>query len=269
MPHVRTDLSTGPSTVEYLRTGSGPGVVLVHGTGATPEANYTELIEELRPRHTVVAPFLSGSGGTTDSGAPLTVEDLARQVLAAADDAGLDGFALVGHSLGACVAAAAAAAAATSGRHVRSLVLHAGWARSDPRMALQFGLWRDLVTADPELLARLVLLTAYAPDDSPFRDARALDAEVSAFAALFHPEGISRQLHLDHRIDIEHLLPRITAPTLIISGESDAIVPPAHQDRMAELIPHADVVRVRGGHAFPFESPDEFTGLVADFVRTA
>ncbi|MFE4517089.1 alpha/beta fold hydrolase [Kitasatospora sp. NPDC056783] len=266
MPHVRTDLSTGPSTVEYLRTGSGPGVVLVHGTGATPEANYTELMEELRPRHTVVAPFLSGSGGTTDSGAPLTVEDLARQVLAAADHAGLDDFALVGHSLGACVAAAAAAA---SGRHVRSLVLHAGWARSDPRMALQFGLWRDLVTADSELLARLVLLTAYATDDSPFRNTEALDAEVSAFAALFRPEGMSRQLHLGRRVDIEHLLPRVTAPTLVISGEGDAIVPPAHQDRMAELIPRADVVRVPGGHAFPFESPEKFTGLVSDFVRTA
>ncbi|MDI3420725.1 alpha/beta fold hydrolase [Streptomyces luteolus] len=265
MPHVRTALSTGPSTIEYLRTGSGPGIVLVHGTGATPEANYSDLIAELKPQHTVVAPFLSGSGSTTDSGAPLTAEDLAQQVLAAADDAGLDDFALVGHSLGACVAAAASAVAR---RRIRSLVLHAGWAKSDPRMVLQFGLWQELVAASPELLARLVLLNAYDTDGSPFQDSQTLDTEVAGFAALFRPEGIGRQLHLDQHIDIEHLLPRVTAPTLIISGASDVVVPPAHQDRMAELIPHAELIRVQGGHAFPFESPDEFIGLVADFIST-
>lgn len=35
MPLIRTQLSGGPAEVAYDRTGTGPGLVLVHGTGAT------------------------------------------------------------------------------------------------------------------------------------------------------------------------------------------------------------------------------------------
>ncbi|CAL9291140.1 alpha/beta fold hydrolase [Streptomyces sp. SudanB182_2057] len=263
MPRVRTELSSGPSVVEYLHTGSGEGVVLVHGTGATPDGNFGHLIDVLRPRHTVVAPFLSGAGTTTDSGAPLTVDDLARQVLAAADDAGLTKFHLVGHSLGACVAAAAAA---QSGDRVRSLVLHAGWATSDTRLTAQFALWRRLLAADTELLARLVLLTAFRATAPHFQDAAAFEREVAAFAAMFRPEGTARQLLLDEEVDIARLLPRVTAPALVIAGTDDAVVPPYHQERMAELVPGARLTHVAAGHAFPFESPEWFARLVAEFI---
>ncbi|MEU2435898.1 alpha/beta hydrolase [Streptomyces rubradiris] len=265
MPRVRTELSSGPSVVEYLHTGSGEGVVLVHGTGATPEGNFGHLIDVLRPRHTVVAPFLSGAGTTTDSGAPLSVDDLARQVLAAADDAGLTKFHLVGHSLGACVAAAAAA---RSGDRVRSLVLHAGWATSDTRLAAQFALWRQLLAADTELLARLVLLTAFRATAPHFQDAAAFEHEVAAFAAMFRPEGTARQLLLDEEVDIARLLPRVTAPALVIAGTDDTVVPPYHQERMAELVPGARLTYVAAGHAFPFESPEWFAGLVTEFIAS-
>ncbi|WP_181797160.1 alpha/beta fold hydrolase [Streptomyces sp. WELS2] len=265
MPRVRTELSSGPSVVEYLHTGSGEGVVLVHGTGATPDGNFGHLIDVLRPRHTVVAPFLSGAGTTTDTGAPLTVGDLARQVTAAADDAGLTEFHLVGHSLGACVAAAAAA---TSGDRVRSLVLHAGWATSDTRMAAQFALWRRLLAADTGLLARMVLLTAFRATAPHFRDPAAFEREVAAFAAMFRPEGTARQLRLDEEVDIAPLLPRVTAPSLVVAGTDDTVVPPYHQERMAELIPGARLTHVAGGHAFPFEAPERFAELVAGFIAS-
>ncbi|MCZ9342480.1 alpha/beta hydrolase [Streptomyces sp. TRM76130] len=263
MPRVRTELSSGPSEVEYLHTGSGRGVVLIHGTGATPDGNFVPLIDVLRHNHTVVAPFLSGSGDTTDTGAPLTVDDLARQVIAAADDAGLTEFHLVGHSLGACVAATAAA---LSGDRVRSLVLHAGWVTSDARMMSQFALWRRLLAADPELLARLVLLTAFRTTAPHVRDVTAFDREVAALATMFRPDGMVRQLLLDEEIDIADLLPRVTAPSLVIAGTDDAVVPPHHQERMAELLPDAQLVHVAAGHAFPFESPERFIELVTGFL---
>ncbi|MFD0395105.1 alpha/beta fold hydrolase [Streptomyces nogalater] len=185
---------------------------------------------------------------------------------AAAADAGLTGFHLVGHSLGACVAAAVAA---QCGDRVRTLVLHAGWATSDARMTAQFALWRRLLAVDTELLARVVLLTAFRATAPHFRDAAAFEREVAAFAAMFRPEGTARQLLLDEKVDIARLLPRITAPSLVIAGTGDTVVPPYHQEQLAELVPGARLTHVVSGHAFPFESPERFTGLVTEFIAGA
>lgn len=254
---VRFGDATSPSS--YLYGGSGPGAVLVHGTGATPEANFTDLMEHLERDHTVVAPYL------VDPSAPSTAA-LARQVLAAADHAGLDTFTVVGHSLGASVAATAAALA--PGR-VHTAVLHAGWARTDPRMALQFDLWRRLVRHDPDLLARLVRLTGFSvrPDTTAGpQEEREIEEAVASLTGLFHPETIEWQTALDQELDIQDLLPRVAAHTLVISGTQDTIVPPAHQEEMARLIPDSSLVRVDHGHAFPFEAPAEFVRLVCEFA---
>ncbi|GAA3055388.1 hypothetical protein GCM10020000_42080 [Streptomyces olivoverticillatus] len=118
--------------------GEGPGLLLVHGTGATGEINWRPLIDAVRDRYTVVAPDLSGSGATTDAGGPLTVEMLAEQAEAAAAHAGLTTYAVVGHSLGAAVAAAVAGRRPEA---VTSLVLHAGLVKTDPQMAFMADLW--------------------------------------------------------------------------------------------------------------------------------
>lgn len=108
MPTSRVRISDGEAVVHYDLTGDGPGVVLVHGTAASRE-QWSPLTAELAGRFTVVAPDYSGSGATTDHGGPVTLADLADEVLAAANAAGLDTFHLVGHSLGAVVAARLAA----------------------------------------------------------------------------------------------------------------------------------------------------------------
>lgn len=91
MPKTSVEISGGEALVHYDVTGSGPGLVLVHGTAATRE-QWLPLTEAARDRYTVVAPDYSGSGLTVDQGGELAVEDLAAEVLAAADDAGLGEF---------------------------------------------------------------------------------------------------------------------------------------------------------------------------------
>ncbi|MCK7625263.1 alpha/beta fold hydrolase [Streptomyces sp. RS10V-4] len=112
----------------------------------------------------MVAPDLSGSGGTTDHGGPLTPADLAGEVLAAADDAGLDRFHLAGHSLGAAIATHLAA---HHPERVDSLALHAGWVRTDTRLRAEFGHWLDLLGADARHgtahFARMLPLAASGP----------------------------------------------------------------------------------------------------------
>lgn len=118
--------------------GTGAGLVLVHGTGGSAEANWGHLVDRFAGRWTVIRPNYSGSGNTTDAGTSLSVEQLAGQLLAAAKAAGKVPFDLVGFSLGAAVAVVAAARAPDL---VRSLVLIAGFADStDSYLKLEFSL---------------------------------------------------------------------------------------------------------------------------------
>ncbi len=65
------------------------------------------------------------------------------------------------------------------------------------------------------------------------------------------------------RADHEALLPRITAPTLVIVGEHDVVTPPAVHVHMAATIPNASLAIIGGaGHMTALEQPEEFADIV-------
>ncbi|MFD8571485.1 alpha/beta fold hydrolase [Streptomyces sp. NPDC059639] len=265
MPFVDVLTSGGITKAHYLVTGSGPGLVLVHGTGATAEGNWAHLMAELSDRYTIVAPDLQGAGETTDPGGPVAVTDMVAVVVAAARDAGLDRFHLVGHSLGAVVATAAAALHPDL---VASLTAHAGWARTDAHMAFQFDLWRQLADSDPDALARLILLTALGKDTLRTWDEETFAQAAAGFAEMITGglDGFVRQTATDTAVDLTGLLPDVTAPTLLLSSADDRLVPPHHQLDLSERIPHARLLRVPGGHGLPGENPALLTAKVAEFL---
>ncbi|MBO1334185.1 alpha/beta fold hydrolase [Streptomyces sp. VRA16 Mangrove soil] len=265
MPYVDVAVSGGISKTHYLVAGSGPGLVLVHGTGATAAANWTPLMEALADRFTIVAPDLPGSPETTDPGGPITLDDMVAPVVAAARDAGLDRFHVVGHSLGAVVATATAA---LHPGLVNSLTAHAGWVKADAYMRYQFDHWQHLAATDPAALARTIILFALGKDtlrdwdDATFDEVTAALTEQLTTGA----DGFARQSAADAAVDLTDLLPRITAPTLLISSADDRMVPPHHQHDLAERIPHARLLRVPGGHGLPAENPDLLTAKVAEHL---
>lgn len=268
MPFAPVTLTHGPGSVEYLVAGTGPGVVLVHGTFADAEANWAETIAELSDRYTVVAPNLAGSGATTGPD-EVTVEDLAAQILAAADHAGLDTFYLAGHSLG---AVAAAALAARHPDRVNALALHAPWAVTGTRAAALFDLWQYLLLTDRDALARLLPLTVLAPATLARWSAADFERTVAAFAALIAPCH-SVQVAADAAVDIRELLPRIASATLVLASAQDQIVPIAEQREVAHAIPAAEYLEFDAGHALPLEDGPGFTKAISEFfdrnTRTA
>ncbi|GAA4224302.1 pimeloyl-ACP methyl ester carboxylesterase [Streptosporangium album] len=260
MPSV----TVGTTSVDYRVSGSGPGLVLVHGTGADADGNWAPLVEAVGHRFTVVAVNLPGAGETADRGEPLTVENLADQVAAAAADAGLAEYHVVGHSLGAVVATAVAA------RHtpaVLSLFAHAGWVTSGPREVFQFDYWARLLRTDSELLARLLQLTAMGPATAAARGVDDFEDATAGFAALLD-ERILRQIELDARVDISRMLQEITAPTMVLAGTHDLIVPPHHQRELADRVAGAVYREVDAGHALPFENPDLFVAAITEWLGT-
>jgi len=246
-----------------IAAGSGPAVVLIHGTGADAQSNWGPLIETLGARYRVIAPNLPGAGGTSARSLPLDLADLADQVVATVRATGVTGaFHLAGHSLGAVVAMAVAA------RHpgqVRSLLVHAGWATTGPREALLFDLWAQLLSVDLELLAKHLVLEAMSPALLQGVSTSQLAELVGGFTAMLDT-AIAGQIELNTRIALEAVLPGIQAPTWVIASAEDRIIPPPHQRTLAEAIPGARYREVAGGHGLPFEDPTRFFAMVAEWI---
>jgi 3-oxoadipate enol-lactonase len=64
-------------------------------------------------------------------------------------------------------------------------------------------------------------------------------------------------------------LHRIKAPTLVLTGTEDNIVPPKYSEQIASLIPNARLVKVEGGsHALNIEMRSRFNKEVLDFLQS-
>lgn len=251
-------------TVAYRVDGQGPGLVLVHGTGGDGDSHWGLLVERLSVGHKVVRPDCSGSGLTRDQGGALTLAQMARQVLAAADAAGLDRFDLVGFSMGAPIAITIAA---ESPQRVRSLTLLAGFASgADARLKLQFTLWRELIASDRRAMTQLAMLTGFSPAFLSSQTEAQLEAWVLAGLTLNNWEGMARQIELDLVLDVRPLLARVTPPTLVIGCTHDHMVPPAHARALAAAIAGARYVELDSGHLACLEQPEALSLLLLDFL---
>jgi pimeloyl-ACP methyl ester carboxylesterase len=70
-------------------------------------------------------------------------------------------------------------------------------------------------------------------------------------------------------IDITPMLPRITAPTLALTGDRDPVVPPAQARVIAEAVPDGTHAVLEGniGH-FPFyESPTPYQNTIKGWLK--
>ncbi|WP_246018944.1 alpha/beta fold hydrolase [Saccharothrix australiensis] len=244
---------------EPLVTGSGPALVLAHGAGSDLDDSFGPVIDRLARAHRVIGADYPGSGANPR--APLTLDGLADHVVAAADAAGADRFALLGFSMGTAVAVRAAT------RHpdrVTALVLSAGLAHPDARLRLAVDVWRALADR-PRTLAAYLTLVVNSPDWVASRPPAALAAQLTSFAATA-PPGVDDQLALLRDVDVRADLPSITAPTLVVAARADVLVRPAHSARLAAGIPGATLVTLDCGHAIAAEDPDGWATAVTRFL---
>ncbi|WP_394416515.1 alpha/beta hydrolase [Roseateles sp. BYS78W] len=75
---------------------------------------------------------------------------------------------------------------------------------------------------------------------SPYRSMRRLAAELYPWV----PGALLR-----YPLDTEALAPRITGPVLLLHGDRDSLIPPAHSAALQALLPHARFIPIDGaGH---------------------
>jgi pimeloyl-ACP methyl ester carboxylesterase len=80
-------------------------------------------------------------------------------------------------------------------------------------------------------------------------------------------DAFQRQLAACLAHDTGDRLERLTAPTLIMTGDDDFLVPPQNSRVLQELIPHAELTLFPGlRHCFFMEADREFNRRTVDFL---
>jgi pimeloyl-ACP methyl ester carboxylesterase len=69
-------------------------------------------------------------------------------------------------------------------------------------------------------------------------------------------------------MDLQHALPCLTVPTIVIAGADDRLTPPSHARRIAEMLPDLRRLTVlqRTGHMTPLERPKVVIGALTELA---
>jgi 3-oxoadipate enol-lactonase len=82
------------------------------------------------------------------------------------------------------------------------------------------------------------------------------------------PATYRKAVQLVTTFDRREDLPKIAVPTLLVAGSDDLTAPAPLMGRMAEKIPKAEFVVLRGcGHLGPIDQPDVFNAVLEGFLR--
>jgi pimeloyl-ACP methyl ester carboxylesterase len=260
--------------------GSGPTILMLHGIGGGHLAFAPQVETLASSGYRAVAWDMPGYGRSAPI-EPYTFKGLARscitliEALLAGDEKGSaagtannarrDGVILLGHSMGGMVAQEVVA---RRPELVSRLIL----CGTSPSFGKAEGNWQRKFIAERTApldagksmadLADVLVPQMVGPASLP-EGVRLATHCMSQVPASTYRRALEALVTFDRRANLSH----IQVPTLLVAGELDRNAPPAVMKKMAEAIPHSTYLEMRGiGHLQNLEAPDDFDGLVLNFL---
>jgi 3-oxoadipate enol-lactonase len=239
-----------------------PVVVLSNSLGAT-RGMWDPQVPALAERYRVITYDGRGHGESPAPSGPYTLDDLVDDVVALLDEVGAERAHLAGVSLGGMVGmrlavrepqrvhrlvllCTSASTDAGPSRERAAAVRAGGTAPLAPAVVSRW-VTPAFAVAHPDVVRRLEAMVAGADD-----------------------EGYANCCEVVADVELRADLPRITAPTLVISGAQDQALPPEHQRVIAEGIPGAELVTLSpAAHIPTVEQPLQVSGAILGHLDAA
>lgn len=270
MPIERNTAEIDGQPLHYLRAGSGPPMLLLHGLLGGSFCWRLNL-DALSRRHTIFAVDLPGLGGEAPQDLDCSMTTQAHRVLALLAKLDLENVDVVGASWGGAIAMFLA----SQSRRVRSMVL-----------AAPVNPWSDFGSGRISFFKGRVggaLLRITWPVSRPvhriavermYGDPRRVPAgTIEGYSArIMQPGKVHSILNSlrnwqDDVNALSQAIPRITAPSLLIWGTRDRAVDLRSAEQLRRALHASELKVIEGAGHLPFEeTPDEFNRLVLDFV---
>ena len=283
MPTIERDDGT---TIHYDVHGEGEPVVLIMGLGVDGHG-WDLQVPGMAARHHVIVVDNRGVGRSGKPAGPYSIPMMADDVAAVLDAVGTERAHVVGVSMGGMIAQELTL------RHpsrVGALVLGVTFARpgEEVRATSEQGgaqIASGVGSAGPSPLALMMsgqldlsaidvrqafsFLMPLVLSEKFLREKRAWLAEMldRSIGYGFSMKGLAAQIAAVLAHDTVARLPSLRAPTLIVTGSKDRLVPPRHSDELAALIPGSRlVVREGGTHGINFEDAEWFQETILDHL---
>src|SRR6201997_114229 len=244
--------------------GRGEPVLLIMGLGY-PSAMWYRIRPALSARYRTIALDNRGAGRSDVPPGPYSIPQMASDAAAVLDAAGVESAHVFGVSMGGMIAQEFAL---QYPKRVRSLILGCTAAggphavRAEPKV-LEI-LMRQGMT--PEEAKEAIIPFIY--DSGTPRER--IDEDM-AIRMKWYPtaQGYTSQLQGIMGWEAYSRIAQITAPTMVIHGETDMLIPPANGRLISERIPHAKLVLIPcAGHIFETDQPAAAKRAILGFLAT-
>lgn len=258
--------------LHHVRRGRGEPLLLIQGLSGSHAAWGEPLLEALQDDFDLVYYDHRGIGFSPAVDQPFTLADLADDATALLDELGLQDVHVLGISMGGMVAQHLAL------RHperLRTLALGCtacggpGSVLTSPRVVRR--LMVGMQSGDKDVALRSSFDVNVAPalqDDEHFAAFRAMSLQAPASMSTIM---LQVQAIVEH--DVQARLAEVRAPTLVLHGTEDQMLPAENAPIIAQRIPGARLELFEGaGHLFYWEQPERTAGLLRDHMlapRTA
>jgi 3-oxoadipate enol-lactonase len=254
--------------VYYERSGDGPPLLFLNGSGATLETAGL-LVQLFADGFDVAAHDQRGLGRTSVPVGPYTMADYAADAAGLLDELGWATCRVLGVSFGGMVAQELAVTHPERIERLALVCTSPGGAGGASYPLHELG---SMAPDERGAVAVRLLDTRFSPEWlSEHAGDRALAQMMAARADVEKSDQQSRgeneQLEARRHHDVWDRLPSISSLTYVASGRYDGIAPPANGEAIASRIPNAELHVYEGGHAFFVQDPEAIPDVTA-FLRS-
>ena len=261
-----THVARNGASICWDAIGMGEPLVLIMGLGCS-SALWFRLAPRLARRYRVIQLDNRGVGNTCVEAEIHTIDDMARDVAAVLDAAGEERTHVLGFSMGGMIAQEFALAYP---QRVRSLILAATNCGGAESVKAEPAVLELLFTrADMTPQQSLEVMVPYVYDAATPR--RLIDEDTGIRLASYPSRrGYMAQLQGLMRWTSHARLPALCAPTLVVHGTSDKLVPPQNAEILAHAIRDARLTILdRASHMFQTDRLETTEELVTTFLAEA
>jgi len=247
----------------YREAGEGRLAIFVHGF-PLDHSLWLNQLNGLGHVRRCVAVDLRGFGRSDPVVEPtLSMEVFADDLAALIEALGADQADIVGLSMGGYVALALWELRPSLVRTISLLDTRAAGDSPEAKTGRQHAV-DTLLDKGRAIFANEVIQSLLAPNPPPAVQARVR----SMVEGTRYETMVAALVGMRDRPDRSTLLPTISVPALVMSGEMDALTPPSQMRSMADAIPGARVVVVSdAGHLPPIERPEEVNGALMELFE--
>ncbi|OGT26766.1 MAG: hypothetical protein A3I77_08125 [Gammaproteobacteria bacterium RIFCSPLOWO2_02_FULL_42_14] len=254
-------------SIYYEQQGrAGEQIILLGGLTADHQV-WNSIVRLLSPHFRLLVLDNRGAGQTDSPDYPYTTSMMAKDTVALMETLKISRAHFIGHSMGGCIAQQIAL---TAPEKINKMVL--ACSRTEPstlsEMILSMRAKLQALGITEDVLAEYTMPFLFS--ENFLKDVVKIKGFIQWTLRNSHPQtasGYRNQLHAVQTHNITHQLSQIKAPTLVIAGSDDVLMPVKYAKSIADAIPRSQFSIIPDcAHMPHVEKSAEFVELVKKFL---